>query len=202
MLSPISVLPVAPRRPSSAPDPDPQVVEIEISIVVRSGTTASERVVEFAERLSALAAGMLGEEVSPVARTSGLDNLSASRTDGGATRRRLSVAPLSVAPQSTRPELLLRPIRRTAQINDEPVTFTRMEYDLLLHLARHPHQALTRGQLLREVWGCEPYHGARTVDVHVRRLRQKLAGRGPIITTVHGVGYRLDAVERMRVAAD
>ncbi|WP_435828460.1 winged helix-turn-helix domain-containing protein [Micromonospora purpureochromogenes] len=80
--------------------------------------------------------------------------------------------------------------------------FTRREYDLLLHLARHPHQVLTRGQLLREVWGYEAYQGARTVDVHVRRVRQKLAGRGPVITTVRGVGYRLDADDRLRVTTD
>lgn len=79
---------------------------------------------------------------------------------------------------------------------------TRLEYDLLLFLARHPHQVLTRGQLLSEVWGYEDLCGARTVDVHVRRIRQKLAGHGPIITTVRGVGYRLDAVERLRVMAD
>ncbi|WP_406077532.1 winged helix-turn-helix domain-containing protein [Micromonospora sp. NBC_00858] len=197
MLSPVTVLPVVPRRSSSAPEPDPQIVTVEISIVVRSGAAGIERLAEFAERVSALAAGVLHQEVSSGGPIIGIDSPSASFGDGGATPSRSSAAP-----QTTRPELLLRPVRRTAQLSGEPVTFTRREYDLLLHLARHPRQALTRGQLLREVWGYEMCRGARTVDVHVRRLRQKLAGRGPVITTVHGIGYRLDAIERLRVAAD
>ncbi|MEV4809813.1 response regulator transcription factor [Micromonospora avicenniae] len=65
-----------------------------------------------------------------------------------------------------------------------------------------PVGALGREQLLREVWGYGPCLGARTVDVHVSRLRHKLAGRGPVIATVHGIGYRLDPAERLRIAAD
>ncbi|WBB65244.1 winged helix-turn-helix domain-containing protein [Micromonospora sp. WMMD812] len=97
---------------------------------------------------------------------------------------------------------MLRPSRRTALLDGVAVTMTRREYDLLLFLARHPYQALTRDQLLRDVWGYQACLGGRTVDVHVRRIRQKLAGRGPVITTVHGVGYRLDAPERMRLTTD
>ncbi|GAB3947323.1 winged helix-turn-helix domain-containing protein [Micromonospora vulcania] len=191
MLSPVTVLPTTPRRSSAAAEPDPQVITVEISIVIRSGVAATEQVAEFTERLSALAAGVLHQECGPANWSD------ASFGDDAAAPRRLVTAP-----QPARPELLLRPVRRTAQLRGEPVTFTRREYDLLLHLARHPHQVLTRGQLLREVWGYEMCRGARTVDVHVRRLREKLAGRGPVITTVHGVGYRLDETERLRVAAD
>ena len=70
-----------------------------------------------------------------------------------------------------------------------PVAFTRVEFDLLLFLGRHPRRVFTRGQLLQTVWGLS-HAGERTVDVHIRRLRAKL-GAVPLITTVRGVGYRL-----------
>lgn len=71
-----------------------------------------------------------------------------------------------------------------------PVPFTRLEFDLLVFLARHPRRVFTRLQLLTNVWGYE-HAVARTVDVHVRRLRAKVGDRIPLVTTVHGVGYRL-----------
>ncbi|MEO3927142.1 winged helix-turn-helix domain-containing protein [Micromonosporaceae bacterium B7E4] len=71
-----------------------------------------------------------------------------------------------------------------------PVPFTRLEFDLLVFLARNPRRVFTRLQLLSNVWGYE-HAVARTVDVHVRRLRAKVARSVPLVTTVHGVGYRL-----------
>ncbi|AVT38172.1 winged helix-turn-helix domain-containing protein [Plantactinospora sp. BB1] len=71
-----------------------------------------------------------------------------------------------------------------------PVPFTRLEFDLLVFLARNPRRVFTRLQLLGNVWGYE-HAVARTVDVHVRRLRAKVHPSMPLVTTVHGVGYRL-----------
>ncbi|WP_412102677.1 winged helix-turn-helix domain-containing protein [Plantactinospora sp. KLBMP9567] len=71
-----------------------------------------------------------------------------------------------------------------------PVPFARLEFDLLVFLARNPRRVFTRLQLLSNVWGYE-HAVARTVDVHVRRLRAKVARSVPLVTTVHGVGYRL-----------
>ncbi|MFC6023516.1 winged helix-turn-helix domain-containing protein [Plantactinospora solaniradicis] len=71
-----------------------------------------------------------------------------------------------------------------------PVPFTRLEFDLLVFLARHPRRVFTRLQLLSNVWGYE-HAVARTVDVHVRRVRAKVGDGVPLVTTVHGVGYRL-----------
>ncbi|WP_409074628.1 winged helix-turn-helix domain-containing protein, partial [Micromonospora chalcea] len=62
--------------------------------------------------------------------------------------------------------------------------------DLLLFLAEHPRRVFTRLQLLANVWGYE-HAVARTVDVHVRRLRAKFGPDTPLVTTVYGVGYRL-----------
>jgi DNA-binding response OmpR family regulator len=68
------------------------------------------------------------------------------------------------------------------------------EYELLQFLARHPGQVFSREALLSHVWGHESYVGERTVDVHIRRLRGKLAAIAPgvpVILTEWGIGYRL-----------
>ncbi|WP_446220264.1 winged helix-turn-helix domain-containing protein [Micromonospora sp. IBHARD004] len=78
------------------------------------------------------------------------------------------------------------------------IPLTRIEYDLLLFLAEHPRRVFTRRQLLAGVWGYE-HAVARTVDVHVRRLRAKLGADTPLVTTVYGVGYRLADEARVEV---
>ncbi|MEH0826368.1 MULTISPECIES: winged helix-turn-helix domain-containing protein [unclassified Micromonospora] len=87
--------------------------------------------------------------------------------------------------------------RRVRQ-GDREIPLTRIEFDLLLFLAEHPHRVFTRLQLLGSVWGYE-HAVARTVDVHVRRLRAKLGADTPLVTTVYGVGYRLADEARIRV---
>ena len=83
-------------------------------------------------------------------------------------------------------DLATRRVRR----DGETVHLTPTEFDLLAHLASHPGQVFTRGQLLVQVWGYHDGSGARTVDSHVRAVRRKL---GPdVIRTVHGVGYAAD----------
>ncbi|WP_405433047.1 winged helix-turn-helix domain-containing protein [Micromonospora sp. NBC_00617] len=86
---------------------------------------------------------------------------------------------------------------RVVRRGDRVVALTRIEYDLLLFLAERPHRVFTRLQLLSNVWGYE-HAVARTVDVHVRRLRAKLPG-AEVITTVYGVGYRLGDEARIGV---
>ena len=80
-----------------------------------------------------------------------------------------------------------------AYIASRPLDLTYMEYELLKFLATHPGRVFSREALLSRVWGFDYYGGARTVDVHVRRVRAKLgtehAGR---IKTVRSVGYRFD----------
>jgi DNA-binding response OmpR family regulator len=78
-----------------------------------------------------------------------------------------------------------------AGLGDRPLDLTYMEYELLKFLATHPGKVFTREQLLSRVWGYEYYGGARTVDVHVRRLRAKLGQEhAGWIQTVRSVGYR------------
>ncbi len=78
-----------------------------------------------------------------------------------------------------------------ATISKRPLDLTYMEYELLKFLAQNPGKVFTREMLLSRVWGYEYYGGARTVDVHVRRLRAKLGEEyANLIQTVRSVGYR------------
>lgn len=99
--------------------------------------------------------------------------------------------------RGTRPELVeygplvLNLETYQAAIAGKPLDLTYMEYELLAFLAGHPGRVFTRETLLSRVWGYEYYGGARTVDVHVRRLRAKLGEEhAGLIQTVRSVGYR------------
>jgi DNA-binding response OmpR family regulator len=84
--------------------------------------------------------------------------------------------------------------RRQAWFLGQPLELRPKEYDLLYFLAQHRGQVFSRESLLSHVWGHESYIDERTVDVHVRRLRSKLAAIDPdtqVILTEWGVGYRL-----------
>jgi two-component system, OmpR family, alkaline phosphatase synthesis response regulator PhoP len=72
----------------------------------------------------------------------------------------------------------------------DKVRLTNKEFNLLSVLAKSPDRVVTRQQLLDSVWGYSYYGDARTLDVHIRRLRQKLGDCGDCIETVVGVGYR------------
>ena len=78
---------------------------------------------------------------------------------------------------------------------DQPLSLTPTEFRLLVFLARHPGQALSRGQILDAVWGWEAdLDGERAVNVHIRRLREKIEidpSRPALLLTVPGIGYRL-----------
>jgi DNA-binding response OmpR family regulator len=78
-----------------------------------------------------------------------------------------------------------------AVLAGRPLDLTYMEYELLKFLTTHPGKVFTREVLLSRVWGYEYYGGARTVDVHIRRLRAKLGEEhANLISTVRSVGYR------------
>ncbi|MHB8191467.1 MAG: winged helix-turn-helix domain-containing protein [Ferrimicrobium sp.] len=85
-----------------------------------------------------------------------------------------------------------------AFLEGHPIDLTYMEYELLKFLASHPGTVFSRETLLSRVWGYEYYGGARTVDVHIRRLRSKLGERhDALIQTVRSVGYRLGQSSHM-----
>jgi two-component system, OmpR family, alkaline phosphatase synthesis response regulator PhoP len=85
-----------------------------------------------------------------------------------------------------------------AAIEGQPLDLTYMEYELLKFLAQNPGKVFTREILLSRVWGYEYYGGARTVDVHIRRLRAKLGEEhANLIQTVRSVGYRFGQTRRL-----
>lgn len=105
----------------------------------------------------------------------------------------------SQAPKNTE-TLLSRGIemdtqRFTVKVEGEPVKLTLKEFELLRLLLENTGRVFTRDQLLEQVWGYEYQGETRTVDVHVRSLRQKLGAPGGQIETVRGVGYRMEAME-------
>ena len=76
-------------------------------------------------------------------------------------------------------------------LDNQPMSLTRKEYDLLALLVRHSGQIVPREALLMQVWGYSPEIRTRTLDVHVRRLRKKLGGYADrYIETIFGIGYR------------
>ncbi|WP_090138656.1 phosphate regulon transcriptional regulator PhoB [Limnohabitans sp. DM1] len=76
---------------------------------------------------------------------------------------------------------------------DKPLKVGPTEFKLLQYLMRHPERVHTRGMLLDKIWGDHVYIEERTVDVHVKRLRESLGDAGSMIETVRGAGYRLTA---------
>ena len=81
----------------------------------------------------------------------------------------------------------------TVTIDGERITLTYKEFELLRLFLSHPGMAFTRDQLFNEVWGMDYCGDTRTVDMHIRTLRQKLKDYGELIETVRNVGYRLEA---------
>lgn len=85
--------------------------------------------------------------------------------------------------------------RREAQLNQQPLALKPKEYELLLFLTRHRGQALSRDLILERVWGWDFVGGSRSVDVHVRWLREKIEANPAEptrIVTVRGTGYRFE----------
>jgi DNA-binding response OmpR family regulator len=91
--------------------------------------------------------------------------------------------------------LVINRTRREVLLNDEPLALKPQEYDLLLFFAEHKGQMLSREFILERVWGWDFIGDSRTVDVHVRWLRQKIEeepGKPTRIVTVRGGGYRFE----------
>lgn len=89
-------------------------------------------------------------------------------------------------------ELLIDKKSHQVFLQQELMQLTPKEYDLLLFLCNHKNQALTRESILNGVWGYDYYGDLRTVDTHIKRLRQKLARIGEKIVTIRAVGYRFE----------
>jgi len=89
-------------------------------------------------------------------------------------------------------DLVLDLTEHTVTADGERIALTFKEFELLRLFLSSPGAAFTREKLLSDIWGMEYSGETRTVDVHIRTLRQKLGGYGAMIETVRGVGYRLE----------
>lgn len=109
-----------------------------------------------------------------------------SQSIGSSSRRVIDIGPLHIDYEA-----------REVSVRGAPVATTPKEFELLYFLALHPHRVFTREKLLEEVWGYDFVGDTRTVDTHIKRLREKLeeAGAPPLIKTVWGYGYKLESEE-------
>ena len=87
--------------------------------------------------------------------------------------------------------LYVCPGRHEVTVDQEPVNLTLKEYEMLCLLLKNSGTVLSRTQLLNQIWGYEVDGESRTVDVHIRTLRQKLGPAGDLVETVRGVGYKI-----------
>lgn len=88
-------------------------------------------------------------------------------------------------------ELTVSPSRHMVRVNGKEVTLTLKEFELLCLLLSQQETVFSRSQLLDRIWGYEFDGESRTIDVHVRTLRQKLGSAGNYIKTVRGIGYKI-----------
>lgn len=87
-------------------------------------------------------------------------------------------------------ELVINLAGYTVNKGEEEIHLVRKEFELLVFLAQHPGKVFTRDQILSKVWGNEVIVGDRTIDVHIKRLREKLGEK--FLKTVKGIGYKFD----------
>ena len=88
-------------------------------------------------------------------------------------------------------ELTVSPSRHVVRVDGKEVTLTLKEFELLCLLLSKQETVFSRSQLLDRIWGYEFDGESRTIDVHVRTLRQKLGSAGKYIKTVRGIGYKI-----------
>ncbi|MFG2054674.1 winged helix-turn-helix domain-containing protein [Micromonospora sp. NPDC048930] len=188
----MSVVAISPRphRTGRAGPPRPRpapTLTITLDLGAGALTPGLARLVELLDELAATGEGVVRAE-----------GHGAGRAVVGLLRPAEPPAPPGSPAEGPDPVRILTGIRTVRQ-GDREIPLTRIEYDLLLFLAEHPRRVFTRLQLLANVWGYE-HAVARTVDVHVRRLRAKLGADTPLVTTVYGVGYRL--ADEARIVVD
>ena len=112
-------------------------------------------------------------------------NLRSSGKDGGKkSPPRIKIGPLMIDKE-----------KYEVTIDGKLKIFPRKEFEVLYYLANNPGRVFGREVLLKDVWGPEVYVVDRTVDVHIRKIREKLGDYSDLIETVKGVGYRFKSVE-------
>lgn len=112
---------------------------------------------------------------------------------------RINVVMARKKPQNTEPEILefqglaINIPAREVTVDGEKVELTPKEYDLLFYLVKNKNIALSREKLLSEIWGYDFYGDDRTIDTHIKNLRNNLGEYRDMISTLRGVGYKFEA---------
>jgi two-component system alkaline phosphatase synthesis response regulator PhoP len=91
--------------------------------------------------------------------------------------------------------LLIDKEKYSVHLNNKQIVYPRKEFEILYFLANNPGRVFSRETLLKEVWGPDIYVVDRTVDVHVRKIREKLGKFSDMIETIKGVGYKFRSIE-------
>ena len=115
-----------------------------------------------------------------------------------AISRRVATAPAEAEVKEVRyDKLSVNMTRYELRVDNKVIDTPPKELELLFYLASNPNRVYTRDQLLDEVWGFEYYGDSRTIDVHIKRLREKLEGVSDkwSLKTVWGVGYKFESLE-------
>ncbi|WP_337661852.1 winged helix-turn-helix domain-containing protein [Actinoalloteichus sp. AHMU CJ021] len=182
--SPSPELRAVPCQVSSAPVHHGQPsahAEMTVTITVRTdveeAASVTGRLVRAVRRAVDLSAASLTVDGVTVSR-----RCPASREDAGRG---------DVGTRPSGPLHIVLPARRVTRAGVD-VPLTRMEFDLLVFLCENPGVVHQRSDLVTRVWGAPGRSSERTIDVYVRRIRSKLGVDCPLITTVRGVGYRVD----------
>lgn len=89
--------------------------------------------------------------------------------------------------------LYVSPAKHLVQVDEKSITLTYKEFEMLIYFLENMDMVLTRDKILSKIWGYNFDGETRTVDVHVRTLRQKLGSAGDIIETIRGVGYKISS---------
>ena len=112
-------------------------------------------------------------------------------------RRAGQTAPETESKEVSYDKLQVNMTRYELKVDGKVLDTPPKELELLFYLASNPNRVYTRDQLLDEVWGFEYYGDSRTIDVHIKRLREKLEGVSDkwILKTVWGVGYKFETTE-------
>ena len=131
---------------------------------------------------------------SPQMRVSSASRVKAALRRAGMARRDPGTDELPLEVH----ELRIDPAKRAVEVRGGPVQTTYVEFEILTALATNPGRVWTRDMLLTRIWGDSAYRDPRTIDVHIRHLREKLeldAKEPEYLFTVRGVGYRFRDTE-------
>ena len=94
-------------------------------------------------------------------------------------------------------EVEIHPFNYTVKVDEKEIAFTKKEFEVLVYLARRPSRVVTRESLLNDIWGENVVVIDRTIDVHIRKIREKLGEKyASLIQTIKGVGYRFRPQEQ------